>query len=43
MITVTLWDEFKPQQPPPATTCPHCGHRNGGAFTVCPICKREVA
>lgn len=30
------------QRPPPATTCPNCGYTNGGAFTVCPICKRDV-
>lgn len=25
------------------TTCPHCGYSNGGMFSVCPLCKREVS
>lgn len=29
------------RQPAP-TICPHCGYSNGGAFSVCPICKRDV-
>lgn len=24
---------------PIATKCGHCGYTNGGAFSVCPICK----
>lgn len=29
------------QSPPPATTCGFCGYKDGGAFTVCPICKTD--
>lgn len=29
------------QKPPPATTC-RCGYSNGGAFSVCPLCKEQM-
>lgn len=25
------------------TVCPHCGYSNGGAFWICPLCKRELS
>lgn len=31
------------EQPRPhPSVCPHCRYSNGGAFTVCPCCKRDV-
>lgn len=33
---------YRPGKPAP-TTCPHCGYQNGGAFSVCPICKQAIA
>lgn len=34
-------DARRMQSPPPATRCV-CGYFNGGAFTVCPACKKPM-